>query len=199
MLEHVASLGADKFAPGVPLEAGVLDARCGRGCVPFMEGSNAVTNTEAVTRVIQGQRVTSFFEKFLGGKVITFDHKWLRGVHKVKFKKKSFYCCTHFTEDAFTGVHVDNVYMGRGTQELLTMWSPLGDTSLDMGCLALVPGSHNQQAFTRFQVTQALPSSYTQTQISLFLRPRTGNATLKEKISREAVGSPRILEKFRKC
>ena len=50
-------------------------------------------------------------------------------------------------------MHVDNVYMGRGTQELLTMWSPLGDTSLDMGCLALVPGSHNQQAFTRFQVT----------------------------------------------
>ena len=170
VLEHVASLGADKFAPGVPLEAGVLDSRCGRGCVPFMEGSNAVTNTEAVTRVIQGQRVTSFFEKFLGGKVITFDHKWLRGVHKVKFKKKSFYCCTHFTEDAFTGVHVDNVYMGRGTQELLTMWSPLGDTSLDMGCLALVPGSHNQQAFTRFQVTQALPSIYTS--YSDFLIPK---------------------------
>ena len=86
MLEHVASLGSDKFAPGVPLEAGVLDARCGRGCVPFMEGSNAVPNTEAVTRVIQGQRVTSFFEKFLGGEVISFDHKWLRGVHKVIFK-----------------------------------------------------------------------------------------------------------------
>ena len=96
MLEHVASLGGDKFAPGVPLEAGVLDARCGRGCVPFMEGSNAVTNTEAVTRVIQGQRVTSFFEKFLGGEVITFDHKWLRGVHKVILKKKTFYW-THFT------------------------------------------------------------------------------------------------------
>ena len=32
------------------------------------------------------------------------------------------------------------------------MWSPLGDVSLDMGCLALVPSSHNQEAFTRFQV-----------------------------------------------
>ena len=65
-------------------------------------------------------------------------------------------CMRHYEypslKDAFTGVHVDNVYMGRGTQELLTMWSPLGDVSLDMGCLALVPGSHNQEAFNKFQV-----------------------------------------------
>ena len=47
---------------------------------------------------------------------------------------------------------MDNVYMGRGTQDLLTMWIPLGDVSLDMGCLALVPGSHKQEAFRRFQV-----------------------------------------------
>ena len=59
---------------------------------------------------------------------------------------------TFFPQDAFTGVHVDNVYMGRGTQDLLTMWIPLGDVSLDMGCLALVPGSHKQEAFRRFQV-----------------------------------------------
>lgn len=137
VLEHIASLGDDKFSPGVPLEAGILDSRCGRGCVPFMEGSNSITNCKDVTRVIEGPRVTNFFEKFLGGKVITFDHKWLRGIHK----------------EAYTGVHVDNVYMGRGTQELLTMWSPLGDVSLDMGCLALVPSSHNQEAFTRFQAT----------------------------------------------
>ncbi len=47
---------------------------------------------------------------------------------------------------------MDNVYMGRGTSELLTLWSPLGDVSLDMGCLALVPGSHTREAFNRFQV-----------------------------------------------
>ena len=65
------------------------------------------------------------------------------------------------------------MYMGRGTQGLLPMWIPLGDTSLGMGCLALVPGSHNQQAFTRFQVTQDLSF------ILRFplLRPRMGSAT----------------------
>ena len=88
-MEHIASLGGDKFAPNVPLEAGVLDARCGRGCLPFMEGSNVITNTEAVSRVIQGERVTTFMENFLAGEVITFDHKWLRGVHKVIFKEES--------------------------------------------------------------------------------------------------------------
>ena len=83
-MEHIASQGADKFAPGQPLEAGVLDSRCGRGCVPFMEGSNDITNNGEVSRVIQGDRVRGFFEAFLGGEVITFDHKWLRGVHKVR-------------------------------------------------------------------------------------------------------------------
>ena len=70
------------------VKAGVLDSRCGRGCVPFMEGSNPITNSKAVARVIEGPWVTSFFEKFLGGEVITFDHKWLRGVHKVRLKQK---------------------------------------------------------------------------------------------------------------
>ena len=150
-MEHIASQGADKFAPGQPLEAGVLDSRCGRGCVPFMEGSNDITNNGEVSRVIQGDRVRGFFEAFLGGEVITFDHKWLRGGHKGRthLKKRM---STFFPQDAFTGVHVDNVYMGRGTQDLLTMWIPLGDVSLDMGCLALVPGSHKQEAFRRFQV-----------------------------------------------
>lgn len=161
MLEHIASLGGDKFAPGVPLEAGVLDARCGRGCLPFMEGSNGITNNEAVSRVIQGERVTSFMENFLAGEVITFDHKWLRGVHKVTFKKGSNVLLSTFClQDAFTGVHVDNVYMGRGTRELVTMWSPLGDVSLDMGCLALVPGSHTREAFTRFQVRRDFRMGY---------------------------------------
>ena len=75
-------------------------------------------------------------------------------------------------------MHVDNVYMGRGTQELLTMWSPLGDTSLDMGCLALVPGSHNQQAFTRFQVSRLQSIIYfLHNQHFLLYRPRMGSAT----------------------
>jgi hypothetical protein len=35
--------------------------------------------------------------------------------------------------EAFTGVHVDRVYMNRGTPNLYTMWTPFGDTTIEMG------------------------------------------------------------------
>jgi len=44
--------------------------------------------------------------------------------------------------DAFTGAHVDNVYMSRGTSDLLTLWTPFGDITADMGTLALCEGSN---------------------------------------------------------
>ena len=31
------------------------------------------------------------------------------------------------------GVHVDNVYMGRGTPDLYTIWTPFGDIGPDLG------------------------------------------------------------------
>ena len=37
VLEYVQSTGEGKFAANVPLQQGILDQRCGRGCVPFME------------------------------------------------------------------------------------------------------------------------------------------------------------------
>ena len=83
VLRHVAAAGEDKLDPRHPLEAGVLDSRCGRGCIPFMEGSNEVTASPEVSEVIQGEAPRRFFEGLLGGEVLTFDYKWLRGVHRV--------------------------------------------------------------------------------------------------------------------
>ena len=140
VLEYVNKMGDDKFDPNEPLEAGILDARCGRGCIPFMEGSNNITNNPDVKEIIQGDRPRRFFEKFLDGEVITFDYKWLRGVHK----------------EAFTGAHVDNVYMSRGTSNLFTMWTPVGDITVDMGTLAVVQSSHVDKHFKHFQVNMFL-------------------------------------------
>ena len=43
----------------------------------------------------------------------------------------------------FTGVHVDNVYMSRGsTSHLYTMWTPFDDVTVEMGTLAVNEGSH---------------------------------------------------------
>ena len=44
--------------------------------------------------------------------------------------------------DGFTGAHVDNVYMGRGTKELFTMWTPFDDVPVEMGTLTMCEGSH---------------------------------------------------------
>ena len=71
----------------------------------------------------------AFYEYFLGGGAISLDHKWVRGV----FPGRNI------------GAHYDVVYMGAGTTSLYTMWSALGDVTLDMGPLAFCPGSHKIQ------------------------------------------------------
>jgi ectoine hydroxylase-related dioxygenase (phytanoyl-CoA dioxygenase family) len=55
--------------------------------------------------------------------------------------------------DGFTGAHYDNVYMGRGSQRLLTMWTPFGHLPLEMGPLAILVGSHNMASYARVRDT----------------------------------------------
>ena len=136
VLEYIQGAGDEKLDSSSALEAGILDSRCGRGCLPFMEGRNEISHHPALLAVLEGTRPREFFQKLLGGEILTFDYKWLRGVHR----------------EAFTGAHVDNVYMSRGTSELYTMWTPLGDVTTDMGTLAVVESSNNRQNFRKFQV-----------------------------------------------
>ena len=37
VIRYIAESGDDKFDPSQPLQRGVLNPRCGLGCVPFME------------------------------------------------------------------------------------------------------------------------------------------------------------------
>ncbi len=41
-----------------------------------------------------------------------------------------------------TTLHADSVYMGRGTHEVYTCWTPWGDNPLELGGLILLEGSH---------------------------------------------------------
>ena len=52
----------------------------------------------------------TLFKLLFGEESTTFKYKWLRAMHS----------------EGFTGVHVDWVYMGRGSRNLLTCWIPLG-------------------------------------------------------------------------
>ncbi|XP_048766849.1 uncharacterized protein LOC125673933 [Ostrea edulis] len=120
-----------------PPTQGILDERCGRGCIPFMEGKNDVTHCPSVLKILEGRRPRQFFQRFLGTEARTFDFKWLRGINRKQF----------------TGAHVDNVYMGRGSKNLYTVWTPFGDTSVEMGTLAVCEGSNSLPSFRKLQAT----------------------------------------------
>ncbi|NOU90648.1 phytanoyl-CoA dioxygenase [Paenibacillus sp. LMG 31460] len=90
----------------------------------FMGGTNE--DLPALLNVLNGDHIMRFFDELLGEPSLTYHYKWLRAVGK----------------GDFTGAHYDIVYMGRGTEKVYTVWSPLGDVSYEMGGLAICLGSH---------------------------------------------------------
>jgi len=121
LLENLAANG--QIDTRYPLDEGVI-AEGARGA--FLGGAKAVTHTPEFLAVVESPEVMQFFTDFLGAPAITFNYKWLRAVGK----------------DEFTGAHYDIVYMGRGTTNLYTVWTPLGDVPLEKGPLAILEGSH---------------------------------------------------------
>jgi ectoine hydroxylase-related dioxygenase (phytanoyl-CoA dioxygenase family) len=119
-LHQLEALG--RLAPGTAAEEGFIG--------PDNQGAGTQgLNLERpeLLKLLNSQRVMSFFDAFLGGPSLTYDYKWLRAVPKGEF----------------TGAHYDIVYMGRGTQNLYTLWTPLGDISYEMGGLSICLGSQN--------------------------------------------------------
>ena len=70
-----------------------------------------------------------------GAEVATVEYKWLRAVGR----------------GGFTGVHTDRVYLGKGTERLLTIWIPLGATDPELGAMLVAPGSHRTRRFAAMQ------------------------------------------------
>lgn len=110
-----------KLAP----ETDPAQARIGPGNKgAFFAGTNE--NFPEFLKVVNSPDVIRFFTEFLGGAAVTYDFKWLRAV----------------PQGENTGAHYDIVYMGRGTPHLYTLWTPFGDTPIEMGTLAVLLGSH---------------------------------------------------------
>jgi hypothetical protein len=80
-------------------------------------------------RMIEGEAVMEFFREFLGTKPFVLDKK--RGRAKAT--------------GYFTGFHIDRIFMGRGTEDLYTVWRPVGDCPVEMGPLVVCPGSHSHE------------------------------------------------------
>ena len=93
--------------------------------------TSAVTNetlaqSETVTAVVKGLPVMAFFKRLLGTEVTSFNYRWLRTAGT----------------GASSPIHCDKVFMGRGSKNLYTCWTPLCDISLNMGPLVLCLQSH---------------------------------------------------------
>lgn len=121
ILHYMAEM--DLLRTGAPVERGCL----GDENRSFNFRHQVIqSHFSAYLNVVNSSRIMSFFEGFLGGPVLSLDHKWLRAVGRGQH----------------TNAHFDAVYMGKGTHNLYTAWIPFGDISLDMGPLAVCLGSH---------------------------------------------------------
>jgi hypothetical protein len=106
-----------------PIEEGIVRADAQLSFMPALARDNA-----ALDRVLYSGSMMAFYESFLGGAVRHFDYTWFRAK-------------TPGTSTA-TQPHYDIVFMGRGTRDLYTSWTPLHDVPYEMGGLVVLEGSH---------------------------------------------------------
>lgn len=124
----------DQIDPSLPREQGAVRAGA-RGS--FLGGSKALTRNQTFLDLVESPRLMDFFAHFLRSDVLTFDYKWLRVV----------------APGDFTGAHYDVVYMGRGTHNLYTCWTPITNVTYDMGPLALLTGTNRGTELERVKST----------------------------------------------
>src|SRR5919197_2663537 len=120
LLERVRAHGA--LDPAYPVEAGVLRP----GVDELGLWQSYPSSSEVLLSVLRGETLMSLFAGILGGAVRSYDFVWLR------YQPPSH------------GIppHCDLVFMGRGTPDVLTCWTPFGDIPLGGGGLMLLEGSH---------------------------------------------------------
>ncbi len=102
----------------------------------YLGGRTQITHQPELLALLESPEVMAFFEQFLGTSPLTIDYKWLRGQGA-----------------GATDPHYDVVYMGRGSPNLYTCWTALGDIALEQGPLAVLKGSHNLDSYRRVRET----------------------------------------------
>jgi hypothetical protein len=119
----------DRLAAGGAIDPGhkPMDAIYGAGG-DIKVGHGPAVPGSALFKLLYEGRMMAFYERLFGGPVRHYDFTWLRVVKP----------------GLGTYPHCDVVYMGRGTYNLCTAWTPLGDIPLDVGGLMVLENSHRQ-------------------------------------------------------
>lgn len=81
---------------------------------------------EAIQDLVYSPATMDWFDRMFDEPALHFNFTWLRIIAKGQG----------------TWPHCDIVYMGRGTRQLYTMWTPLGNVPLSVGGLIVLENSH---------------------------------------------------------
>ena len=128
---------ARQFVVDQLAELGLLDEAHDRLLAVHKVGVNRAFAPECLTQhnhalqqVLYHGAMLEFYTRLLGGPVRFFNYTWFRVVT---------------AGGHGTYPHCDVVYMGRGTFQLYTSWTPIGNISLATGGLMILENSHRQQ------------------------------------------------------
>lgn len=111
-----------------PAGAGIATGRSKRAEMYLDLGAfwRSVSEGQALRDVINGPRITQAMSDLFGEPAAHFTFAWLRVM----------------TAGRASPLHIDHPYMNRGSNALVTCWSPMGSVGLDEGPLFIVEGSH---------------------------------------------------------
>lgn len=107
-----------------------MDEAVARPDVQLQFRPDLANGNPAITALLHEAEMMAFWELFLGGPVRPFDFLWLRAKGP--------------GADTVTPPHCDSAFMNRGTPNLYTAWTPLGEVPYELGGLMVLEGSHKR-------------------------------------------------------
>jgi hypothetical protein len=118
------------LVPGTDPEDGIaaLNARCTEGDVEYPAVYHQVYRLESFHRAGHCPEVLQLLAKLIDGPVLPHPQK----IARLWFPQ--------YTEHT-TPIHQDFVHF-QGSFQTLSVWAPIGDCPIDLGGLAVIPGSH---------------------------------------------------------
>eukprot|EP00697_Spironema_sp_BW2_P007896 gnl/Spiro4/22339_TR10995_c0_g1_i1.p1 gnl/Spiro4/22339_TR10995_c0_g1~~gnl/Spiro4/22339_TR10995_c0_g1_i1.p1 ORF type:complete len:406 (-),score=37.78 gnl/Spiro4/22339_TR10995_c0_g1_i1:136-1353(-) len=102
-----------------------------------LHGLEKLVQTAPFKRLLEGPEIFRLFRDVFGEPALTLDHKWVRAV----------------APGESTGFHMDSVYVGGGSPDLLTCWIPFMDIPYELGGLVVCEGTHTHPAFQHVRDT----------------------------------------------
>ncbi|WP_306256862.1 phytanoyl-CoA dioxygenase family protein [Pararhizobium sp. IMCC21322] len=111
-----------------PARAGIASGRSTRAEQHDDLGAfwRSVSEGQALRKVINGSRISSVMERLFGEPSAHFSFAWLRAMPAGRASP----------------LHIDHPYMNRGSDRLVTSWTPIGAVAQDEGPLYIIEGSH---------------------------------------------------------